>query len=255
MNRWRQYSLRTFLLTVTVLSAALGWIAAERSRSARANAAAKFFQERETFLTAGTPYSPRTGLAKQILGENLAAHYTDLQLNFSSIVDDDLRLLQDLPNLKFVVLNEKTTARGLRHLRGHPGIETLWIESQITDDDLALLRSLPRLRKLYLWRMPITGAGFAQLRGLPLKEINICQCPIQDEHLRHLQALPALEKIDLVGTLVTDEGLVHLQSIRSLREAYFALCPVTAAGAKSLLRANPQLKVIDSTVQGDFPQF
>lgn len=244
--RWRQFSLRTFLLLVTLLSIALAWVAAERSQTARENAAAAYLMERDAFLMQGNEWSPRTGWWKAILGEDLAAQHRDAHLDDSKVVDADVARLQDLPNLEQLFLGEKTTDVGLAHLRGHPGITLVFIDgAPITDEGLALLRTLPRLEELVLWRTPITGTGFVHLRGLSLESLDICQSPIRDEHLHHLQQLKHIKRLDIGDTSITDAGLRHVQAMTWLREVNLSLCPVTEEGVDALLAANPKLIVLD----------
>jgi hypothetical protein len=246
MTRWRKFSLRTFLLAVTLLSVVLAWIAAERAQTARENAAAAYLTERDAFLMQGNEWSPRTGWWKEILGENLAAQHRSAHLDDSKVVDDDVARLRDLPKLEKLFLGEKTTNDGLAHLRGHPGISLVFIDGAfITDDGLAVLRTLPRLKELVLWRTPITGTGLVHLSGLNLHSLDICQSPIRDEHLRYLQQLTHIERLDIGDTPITDAGLVHLHSIKSLREVNLTLCPVTEEGVDTLLAANPKLIVLD----------
>lgn len=247
MTRWRQFSLRTFLLAVTLLGMALSWIAAKRAQTARENAAADYLYQRDVHLdSSGDRVHPRTGLAKLILGDNPAAQFRDAHLNKPKIVDDDLARVRDLPNLKFVILGENLTDLGLEHLRGHPSICCLFIDGgRITDDGLVVLQSLPRLKEVFLWRTPITGSGLIHLRGMSLDHLDICQSPIRDEHLRHLQQLKYIEKLHIGDTPITDAGLVHLHSIKTLREVNLTMCPVTEEGVDALLAANPDLIVLD----------
>lgn len=245
MNSWRQFSLRTFLFAVLLLSIGLAWIAAERRRTAAANTAVAFFEERDALLIEKADWLPRAPWTRTILGSNEASRFEHAILpeNFR---DPDLPRLHDLPRLRWLSLHEGITDQGISNLRGHPGLESIYVDgSKVTDDGLIHFRSMPNLRGLLLWRTPLTGAGFIHLRGLKLVLLDICQSPLEDQYLQHLRELPALEKLDLGDTPITDKGLLHLHPIQTLRRVNLTMCPVTEKGVDELLAANPKLIVLD----------
>lgn len=77
--------------------------------------------------------------------------------------------------------------------------------------------------------------------GLPL--LLMGGTKITDAGLAHLKSFPELRKISLFETQVTDAGLEHLKALPKLEVALLAGSKVTEEGKKSLLAANPKLRL------------
>ena len=113
------------------------------------------------------------------------------------------------------------------------------------DESLQRLKSLPGLRKLYLNRTRITGAGLVYLEGLSrLEELTLLSTDVGDGDLKHIAGLRRLRLLDLEDTQVTDRGLVHLYELRQLSRLYLARTRVTDAGVNALQMKLPATKII-----------
>jgi hypothetical protein len=92
--------------------------------------------------------------------------------------------------------------------------------SLATDDVLKKLARLRRLKRLTLWRSPITDEGLRHLAGLTeLTELNLGQCPgVTDAGLAVLRELPNLARFDIEHQhAITDGGMQHLAGHRHLQ--------------------------------------
>jgi Leucine-rich repeat (LRR) protein len=113
----------------------------------------------------------------------------ELSLAGTSIADDALHALENLPNLRKLDLDQTAiTGRGLGHLAGPPKLAELSLAgSKVSDLFAAEVGTLTKLERLSL-------AG----------------CTFSDAGLKHLAGLGNLRELDLRGTNVTAEGTAAL---------------------------------------------
>src|SRR5262249_21972320 len=122
-------------------------------------------------------------------------HVTSLSLGGSrQLSDDGLRLLERMPQLQHLALDE------------YPG-------GKLTDRGLGAMRHLPNLRTFDMtWQRGITDAGVAHLRSCEhLERVNLMGSPTGDGAIEALQGKPRLRWFSS-GRLVTDAGLRLLRN-------------------------------------------
>ena len=149
----------------------------------------------------------------------------------TSVSDEGLRALADLPLTNLVVTGPGITDGGLGHLRGLPLRHLTLDGAAITDEGLKLIAGLP-LNELSLNDTHITDRGLANLPGLPLQELSLRNTNIGDAGMAHLAGLP-LERLDLTGTFVTPHGTLAFRGTTTLKELHLP------SGTKDKPRAEP----------------
>jgi len=160
-----------------------------------------------------------------------------LRLNDTSVSNEGLKILQDLPGLEEVGLRgEKFTDGAVEHLRGVKHLKSLGLcGSAFTDGSLVKLKGASTLRSLRLCETAVTDAGLAPLVELrELEELDLGGTPISGTGLRHLKPLKKLRTLDLRETKVTDENLQALHDLDALRSLNLAGTAITGEGLRQL---------------------
>lgn len=137
----------------------------------------------------------------------------------SRLTDVSCSSLTQLRQLVALVLSgTKVTSAGLAQLAKNSQIIALELElcDAINDDDCQTLGSMKSLRWLNLKK-----SGFEK-RG------------ISDIGLEQLKALTELETLNLYGNKITNAGLIHLQSLKRLRDLDLSLLNLNDAGIEAL---------------------
>jgi len=118
--------------------------------------------------------------------------------------------------------------------------------TNISDEGLSYLVDFDHLWGLRIWRADISDHGLQHISRIKnLKLLSLDNCNITDEGIRHLQNLKRLEVLTLDGTDVTDEGLKHLLSLKNLKHLSLSNTGVTDEGCAELLKAIPDLEILD----------
>jgi hypothetical protein len=182
--------------------------------------------------------------------------------------DRSIRSLAQLKTLAELSLNGcHVTDQGLAHLRGHPELFCLSLNTcrAITEEGLAGIVTLPRLQELELAECQITDNGLRHLSSATgLEKLILAACPLTDNGLVHLRSLSKLRELAVstvnryycsfgdvpckVGHL-TDHGLVHLSAHVQLEDLELVGCSLTDSGLAYLSRLN-RLKHLDLTATG-----
>jgi hypothetical protein len=208
--RWFQYSLRSLLLLVLLVSLGMSWVAVRMKRTRQQDEAVeeitKFggwalydYQNGQFGDVRPTAEPPGPAWLRNLLGENFFA--TVVEVHFAS------PLLTD---------------RGLEHLKG-----------------------LSQLRWLDLPGTQVTDSGLEHLKGLKqLQILSLNDTKVTDAGLQHLKGLPQLEWLDLDGTQVTDAGLEHLKGLTHLWRLTLHRTNVTDQGENRLQRALPECEIL-----------
>ncbi len=174
--RWFQYSLRSLMLLVLVVSLGMSWVAVKIKRARQQERAVEELRKSGVYVwydyqveqSGKAPYTGPPGPAwlRNLLGENFFATLVGGNFASPSVTDANLESLEELTQLRDLNLNgTQVTDAGLKHLKG-----------------------LTHLQKLYLSFTQVTDAG-----------------------LEHLEGLSQLQTLDLSVTRVTDEGVKRLQ--------------------------------------------
>lgn len=229
-----RFSLRTFLIAVTLFCMLLAW------RLHRAK------QQREA--------------VKAIAAAGGWVHY-DYQLGDSRAADIDPearpwepKWLLDLVGIDFfhdvaevnMVYNEDSGSRRDNYhrikigpqLAHFPRLRVLLLKDEIVDDaGMAYVGRLKRLECLYFWdATKITDAGAKHLRNMPrLRYIHLSTSQVGDEGLAAIAKLPNLDGLSMQRNRITDAGVAHLAGHPKLKELWIGSLenirsPVSNAG-------------------------
>ena len=227
-QRWFRYSLRTFLIVVTVCGAWLGWklLAAREQLSAVATV-------RE--LGGSVKYDYEEGIIGPLLeppwllnllgsdffhnvaSVNLYAHQSDRR-EFSKLFP----LLGKLPHL--------------RRLSVEAGA--------VHDDDLQYLSNLKDLKSLYLSKNQLSGGSLKLLSNMPMLEyLFVDGNPIDDQGVEFIADSPTISSLGLNETSVTDACIPSLAKMHKLFYLNVSNTKVTADGIQRLKTLRPDMAI------------
>jgi hypothetical protein len=160
-----------------------------------------------------------------------------LNLAGASITDDDLAELDGLSHLEHLMLqNTAITDAGLAHVRNLTSLQEIYIRNTpIGDDGLTHFQRLTSLTHLTISRNKVTDVGLERLKDLhSLQNLDVAYTQISDAGLEHLAALSNLDTLKLAGTRITDRGLAHLKRLTKLSSLDLSGTRVTDAGLERL---------------------
>jgi hypothetical protein len=267
-RRWLQFSLRTFLLTIALISA---WLAFYYIPAQRADRAAKTLQDKGISVcydyqhVPGTsPFSysfrvPQPGPAflRKLLGDGLFQHAESINRDHAVLKADDLSPLETIPTIRHILFYAcQIGDEHLKHFAGMRLLELLSVgEGQITDQGLSNFTHLTELRTLGLAHNQIHGDGLKYLSSLSkLTGLFLYDNPISDDSLANLESLTNLEMLGLGSPDITDEGLKHLANLKKLQYLSVGGTKVTREGAMKLQAEIPNCYIEPFSPQ-DHPAF
>ena len=213
-RRWFQFSLRAFLILLTIAAISLGVYV---DRAHRQRDAVKALTARGSIVGYDYPrYSQSSGLLEER----------------SSCRDWLIKHLgQDYAaNVQYVHLAVEAKKGGDR--------------STIADDRLRIVSQFTHLEQLFMNGVDVDDAELVHLQNSKsLKLLSLASTKVGDEGVRYLAKLKNLEYLDLNGTSTRDAGLRHLYSLAKLRHLHLQRTRATEQGVKELREALPSCLV------------
>jgi hypothetical protein len=218
-RRWFRFSLRTFLVLVTIVGGWIGWQmnAARRQKQAvgaleRAGAHLNYdYQQKFGPSSIPIPQSvpgikppssyfdhrvalPGPEWLRGRLGDDYFTNVVSVGFDqYFSVDPSVLHVLSYLPRL-----NSLNIADG----------------KDIRDDDLGAFAELSELEHLSIQRSKVNGSCLALLRRPErMVSLGFGDSEFDDRAMQNLEAMPNLEGLYLSRTRITDRGLVHLQNL------------------------------------------
>ncbi len=190
---------------------------------------------------------------------------TIIGVSVSSMTDEQLRTLQDLPQLAGLDISSpfgvmgfsRLTDSGLKEVKQLKHLTRLKLSAtNVTDEGLKELKELKQLARLDLGRTNITDRGLEQLKELSqLTFLDLHMTKVTDRGLKDLKSFDRLARLNLGLTMVTDAGLKELRVLKQLANLDLNCCySVTDVGLSELselrelrkLNLNSCTKVTDS---------
>jgi hypothetical protein len=282
-RRWLRFSLRTFLLFVTVLCVWLGLRVNEARRQKEAVAALRGLGvyvnyehwrvngDLETFDSTQQLDVPQW--LRDVTGDEWFGRV--VALRFLPPYDDEalvhLAALPDVQGLYLAGTGNNFTDAGLAHLprpdrlvhfqasqtlvgdefvkrlASATEMEVLSLGgTQVTDESVRRLSGLTKLKVLGLGSTQVSDEGLTVLQGMTqLAHLSLAHTRVTDTSLAHLKHAKELQFLNLEGTAVTDAGLLHLRGLPKLIVVSVDGTHVTEAGVAALKAATPSLAAID----------
>lgn len=227
-RRWFRYSLRSFLLCITLICAWLGWKinAARQQRSAVAairelggNVSYDFDKnDREVDRH---PSEPAWLIG--IFGADFFHDVVDVDLTEGSTPKpkdfDSLRPhLRHFPRLQYIVLSHcKFDDGDFQYLASFQDLRGLWLrnEAQISGVGFRFLTNLKRFNWLMMEDVPITDLGVEKIKNLAsLEELYLQNARVTDASIESLVKPAKLRVLDVKGTKISDDGVRRLHELR-----------------------------------------
>lgn len=185
------------------------------------------------------------------LSEN--AKLTELYLASTLVEDAAMSVVAQLPQLRKLRLAQTSVgAAGMQQLSALP-IEDLDVSecSQIADDALVSIGKMKSLKRLNLWRDPVTDTGVSELAGLSeLQWLNLDNTQLTDAGLVHLSQLDRLTFLHLGSTSVSDAGMPSLLGLKALKDLKVTRTAVTEQGVHVIADGIPGVSVQLKYVEG-----
>ena len=218
-RRFLQFSLRSLLVFVLLVSISLSWLGVKLERARKQKEAVEAiggladvtyedFGDVDPFVEPSVPK-----WARELFGDDFFFDviYVSTGADFS---DEEMAYLKRLKNLTILYVGgTQITDAGLEHLEGLTQLTGLDLcDTEITDTGLEHIGGLTSLTELYLVDTKITDTGLGHLGGLTnLAMLELNDTQVTDAGLEYLKGLVSLGYLDLSGTQATPEGVKKLQ--------------------------------------------
>lgn len=160
-RRWFQFSLGSLFLLVVVLSVPLAWLAYERNKVRKREAAIAAIERLNGNVHFDDSQPFRPAWMGPLLGDNSTSEVAIVELQFSdSLTDDDMANVAGFTRLRDLNLSHsRVSDAALTNLE--------WIsldDTQVSDAGLVQLAALPKLEWLELKNTRVTAQGFKKLQ-------------------------------------------------------------------------------------------
>jgi Leucine Rich Repeat (LRR) protein len=235
--RWRQFSLRTLLIVVTLASlplAAYVWLRSAAQRQARAVAELRQMGATVQYSFEPAPAAapgakapaaktppPETAFqrwARRNLGSDFAHHVDSIAMGRPGRTGD--------PQQWRDFFQHARELRGVKVLQMHG--------ATIGDDDLARLPFLETLERLVVDRTLATDAAMLPLsRATQLRTLELTDTPVGDRALEAIDA-PRLQELVLRRTMISNRGLAPLADMPELSRLSLSSVRVTGSGVVAI---------------------
>ena len=228
-TRWKQFSLGTLFVFLTLLCILFGPWSDRAHRQRRAVAAISRLGGSVAYRGESWHDFDRRNRTpawlKKLIGQDFLDPVTVVSLSGEEFHDEDLVCLEDLPD-----------------------VEEIWIPESITDVGLDHLRGMTHLEQVHLHGPGFTDAGLRKLRALPgLRWFTSQDARISDEGLRELSRHSKLQDLHLYTRdhrlPITDAGIRQLLKLKNLRWLILDADKISEGAVKDLQRALPQCDV------------
>ena len=189
-RRWYQFSLRTLLVFVLLVSVGLNWLGVKMHQARKQREAVEAileaggevaygyqFKEDGASVPGATPPGP--AWLRKLLGDDFFRDVIRVSLELDS-GGAELEHLEGLSELRRVNLaSTQVTDVGLEHIKGLTKLETLFLDdTKITDTGLEHLKGLTNLKSLGLSHTQVTDEGTKNLQeALPNCVIDLLPLP------------------------------------------------------------------------------
>jgi hypothetical protein len=236
-RRWLRFSLRTFLVFVTLVCIWAAWYV---NGARRQKAAAEAVRQYGGWVYYDYEFDDDPQRPKRVTSESpwpswlVDAFGIDM---FHKVVE--VNLVYSEYNGKREE-TRKSSDEIIPHLVGFPGLRHLYLRStQVTDATMPHIASLRKLEIFFVWdATQLSDQGVEHLADLHgLSSIHISNSRIGDGSLRVFAQLPRIERLSLQENHFSDRGLRYLRDMKQLKSLWIGLGhgEITDVGAAELL--------------------
>jgi hypothetical protein len=212
-RRWFRFSLRTFLVIVTLIGVWLGLKINEARdqkqavEAIQANGGTVLYDFEVDSNGEAIQPNPAPGWLAKWIGVDYVHNVVCVSFPFVKTPGFD-------PGQKVYEYDEVVP-----YLENLPHVFDLtFSKGNLRDGDLRYIASLTSLKTLWIADNPITGTGFKHLLNLKrLTWIDLIDCPIDDDGMEFIAKFPHFEKLGLVNTRITDDGVDQLRNVASIK--------------------------------------
>jgi hypothetical protein len=265
-RRWFRFSLRTFLIAITIFGIWLGFqVSAARTQRAavtairQAGGVVQFDYQRipgktadpddygiNTKLPVPGPEWLRNRIGDDYFRTPIIVAFDERQV--TSEVFSQIASFSELNSLNVSALNADSLHLNDSDLIAFKNLRELRAVrlDHVTIDGFGLrfLANANHLRWLYISSAPITDAGMEQISKLEtLETLDVIDARITDAGLRHLQSLRKLNNLVLSRNDITDAGLQYLKGLKSLKMLILYETEVTKGGIDDLQQSLPNTEI------------
>lgn len=236
-RRWLRFSLRTFLIIVTLICIWSAWhVDRARRQKVAAEAVRSYggwvyydyqFDDDPQRPKKITDKSPWPSWLVETFGVDMFHNVVEVNLVYSN----DSGKREETWN---------TSDEIIPNLEGFPRLRRLYLQStQVTDATMPHIRRLRKLETFFVWDAEkLSDEGVEYLAHLDrLSSIHISNSRIGDESLRIFAQLPRIARLSLQGNHFSDRGLRFLRDMKQLESLWIGdgHGEITDAGAAELL--------------------
>lgn len=222
-RRWLQFSLKSFLVLLTVFGVWLGVVVNQANRQRRAVEALREMgwyvayedidDPRLLFTDTGVEFVDNPDSLPwrhRVFGRDFFSDVVEVRPYFVKGFDGDYLDLSKMFPEHYPHRELSTILEPVAQLTQ---VTTLQLDAlPVGDDSIAFLRDFTNLDYLGLSQTKVTDAGLSRLARMDrLRDLDLSQTSITDAGLEHLQELKNLVVLDLQGTDVTETGVAQLQ--------------------------------------------
>lgn len=265
-RRWYQFSLRTLVVVMLLVSLVLGYWGYARRRAQRQWEAVRVIEAAGGYVSLykellEDPFSDDSltsdlpNWRKRLGIECPAVTAIEVSL-FNQSGKDIMPYLRDLPQLKEIILHgDWLDDEGMKGLSGCTNLIHLDIESdQITDAGVLGIAGNKNLQKLRVSSEQLTDRGIAVVAQLPkLRSLVWPSANTTGNGLVHLRSHPQLTYLGICVTVDSDIGFEHLSTCTKLKTlVVYGPNTLTSRGISALSRLGLWgLRFFDSPLSKD----
>lgn len=204
-----QFSLRTLLITVSVLAIPCSWLAVKMKEARRVATVVSEIEQCGGNVSCSATCVPK--YIRSYFGEYVFVTITSVRFESSGehLPTDRISLLNSLNcRYPFQLSLRKITDWDLESLVGLQNSFNLDLSySNVTDSQLIHLKRLQRTQVLLLDSTQVTDAGLEHLKDMrQLQSLGLCETNVTDAGLCNLKVLSELRYVALPGDSVTERG-------------------------------------------------
>ena len=181
--------------------------------------------------------------AEVIRNALISPETTTIHIEQNPIIDQDLELLRDNPNITNLLLDEsEITDRGIATIATITNLLHLRIRSKVTDECIDDLLTIESLKVLNLPYADFTDQGLQRLAAHPRIDLLRMRSPrVTDASMPAIAEMENLAFLHFIEIPITDMGLKAFYANDELQSLYLDNCGITNDGLSKLLKHQPEI--------------